>query len=214
MDFLPFDPDAEIARHRRRLPHWIQAGYTYFVSFRLADSLTATVRRAIERERRNWLEKHGLSSADDLANLPERIQRDYRNHFSEKIESLLDAGHGTCLLKKPANAAVVGNALNHFSGERYHLDAWVAMHNHVHLLICPLASHRLSVILQSIKRHSSREINRLENRTGAPLWLDENFDHLVRSTDQLERFRRYIAANPRNAGLRPGEYLLQRGADL
>jgi putative transposase len=33
------------------------------------------------------------------------------------------------------------------------------------------------------------------------------FDHLVRSPEEFERLRRYIAENPATAGLSPGEYL-------
>ena len=36
------------------------------------------------------------------------------------------------------------------------------------------------------------------------------FDHLVRSPEQYEYLRRYIADNPRKAGLKPGEYLYRR----
>jgi len=36
------------------------------------------------------------------------------------------------------------------------------------------------------------------------LW-QESFDHLVRSADQFESLRSYIASNPAAAGLRPEE---------
>ena len=71
-------------------------------------------------------------------------------------------------------------------------------------------SHSLSSILQSWKGFSAREINRLLGRKGA-LWMDENFDHIVRSSEQLAHFQRYLAANPVKARLREGEfYLWQR----
>ena len=41
-------------------------------------------------------------------------------------------------------------------------------------------------------------------RTGK-LWLGESFDHIVRSGEQLEYFRKYIADNPEK--LRQGEFL-------
>src|ERR1019366_667968 len=36
--FKPLNKEAEIHKHRRRLPHWEQDGCTYFVTFRLADA--------------------------------------------------------------------------------------------------------------------------------------------------------------------------------
>lgn len=37
-------------------------------------------------------------------------------------------------------------------------------------------------------------------------WQQEPFDHLVRSPDQYDYLREYIADNPSKAGLRPGDY--------
>jgi len=40
-------------------------------------------------------------------------------------------------------------------------------------------------------------------------WHEESFDHLVRTPEQFEYLRRYIADNPNEAMLRAGEYLYQ-----
>ena len=37
--FTPFDLNKSVRRYIRHLPHWRQDGTTYFVTFRLADSL-------------------------------------------------------------------------------------------------------------------------------------------------------------------------------
>ena len=37
-------------------------------------------------------------------------------------------------------------------------------------------------------------------------WQEESFDHLVRSPDEFEHLRRYIAENPLKANLRKSEY--------
>src|SRR2546422_373041 len=42
-------------RHRGRLPHWESPGATYFVTFRLADSLPRAMLASIEWERRDIL---------------------------------------------------------------------------------------------------------------------------------------------------------------
>ncbi|MCB1230508.1 MAG: transposase [Verrucomicrobiae bacterium] len=213
VDFLPFDPDVEISRSRRRLPHWFQNGRTYFVTFRLADSLPKSVRETIAHEKEIWLKQHGLSSRDEIKLLPAAKQDQFRNRFTRRIESLLDQGLGNCALRTPENAKLVADAFHFFDGERYRLDSFVIMPNHVHLLVCPQSPHFLSTILQSWKRHTARQINLRLGKTGSPFWLDENFDHIVRNSDQLERFRRYIAENPVKAGLREGEFLFSAVSD-
>jgi len=39
MGFVPSDPDGEVGRFRRHLPHWNQRGKIYFVTSRLGDSI-------------------------------------------------------------------------------------------------------------------------------------------------------------------------------
>ena len=93
-----------------------------------------------------------------------------------------------------------------------HIDAReaVIMPTHVHLLMEPLGGHDLSRILQGIKGASAREINKLTGVTGT-LWLDESYDHIVRSEKQYWRFVRYITENPTKDGLRDDEYWLYKG---
>jgi len=56
------------------------------------------------------------------------------------------------------------------------------------------------------KRFTARRINKLVNRTGV-FWQTDQFDHLVRSPQQFENFQKYIAKNPRKAGLADGKSL-------
>jgi hypothetical protein len=60
------------------------------------------------------------------------VQREYHNRFSGAIERWLDAGHGSCVLRRHDCAEVVANALRHFDGERIAQIARVVMPNHVH----------------------------------------------------------------------------------
>jgi hypothetical protein len=41
--------------------------------------------------------------------------------------------------------------------------------------------------------------------------MDENFDHIVRSSEQLQHFQHYIAQNPLRTGLKAGTFLLGQG---
>jgi hypothetical protein len=53
--FIPFDEHRELRVYRRSLPHWRQDGATYFVTFRLGDSIPVNVTQAWNDERRRWI---------------------------------------------------------------------------------------------------------------------------------------------------------------
>jgi REP element-mobilizing transposase RayT len=81
----------------------------------------------------------------------------------------------------------------------YHLHAYAVMANHVHLLVTP--SVEVSKMMQSLKRFTAREGNRILARTERPFWQDESYDRLVRDEQEFQRIVRYIEMNPVNAGL-------------
>jgi REP element-mobilizing transposase RayT len=86
-------------------------------------------------------------------------------------------------------------------GSGYALDAFVVMPNHVHALVSPHDGVDLNQITKAWKRVSAHLVNRLLDRKGT-LWQEESWDHIVRDAGHLDRFRRYIEANP--ARLRRG----------
>jgi REP element-mobilizing transposase RayT len=192
------------------LPHWRQDGCTYFVTFRLADSLP---RHRLEELRtlrneafqamgvRTWEEARRRASADELTRL--------RRTLSRSLESLLDAGSGECILRDPEVAGIVSTALQHFHGAKVLTGDHVIMPNHVHALLQPLPGYALEDILRSVKGFSARQINRRLGCAG-PLWQAESYDHIVRDVDALERIQGYIRANPEKAGLRSGFHLVAR----
>jgi REP element-mobilizing transposase RayT len=83
------------------------------------------------------------------------------------------------------------------------------MEGTTHALVEPLEKHTLGAILQRWKGASARMINQVLRRSGT-LWQAETFDHIVRSEAQFDHYRRYIAENPRKAGLTDG-YVLGMG---
>jgi hypothetical protein len=125
-----FNPYTEIQQTENRLPHWQQEGAVYFVTFRLADSVPKELLDRWADERESWLRVHPPP-------LSQEHEREYHERFSGEIERCLDAGHGQCMLREAAMAKVVGDALQHFEGERCHQVAWVVMPNHVHALFIP-----------------------------------------------------------------------------
>src|SRR5947209_3678311 len=73
------------------------------------------------------------------------------------------------------------------------------MANHVHLLITPLVP--VSKLMQSLKRFTAREGNRIMDVINQPFWQDESYDRLVRDEIEFERIANYIEMNPVNAGV-------------
>lgn len=164
--------DSVRIRSRGRLPHWEQSGSTYFVTFRLADSLPR-----------------------------EALQRATTATHSKQIGHLLDAGRGECILRIPKVAGIMRDALKRFDGDRYDLCAWCIMPNHVHVIFRPKGEQKIEGILHSWKSYSANRIQREASFQGA-IWQREYFDHLVRFPGELERLVRYVAENPERAGLK------------
>jgi dGTP triphosphohydrolase/REP element-mobilizing transposase RayT len=192
--FRGFDEFAEVDVTRRRLPHWRQEGVTYFVTFRLADSIPADKLVYLEEERSRWLQSHPEPWT-------EQQKRDYYERFTVPIERWLDAGYGSCVLRDERASKTVADALQHFDGDRYILGAWVVMPNHVHVLVTPKGSQTLADILHSWKSFTAHEINRQLNRSGQ-LWQHESYDHMVRNDPSRFRISQYIERNPEFAGLK------------
>ena len=204
LPFTPFDKSRPASIYTRGLPHWQQDGATYFVTFRLADSLPQDVYRRWDEERMAALrevEQAVKLSEPKRDELRDKIEEEYR----EKLERHLDKGIGTCCLRDPALSQIVENALHHFDGERYLLGSYVIMPNHVHALVRPVMEHKLPDILQSWKSFTAKEANKSLGQSGE-FWQAESFDHLVRTGEQLEKFGRYIFENPTKAHLSNGEY--------
>jgi carbamoylphosphate synthase large subunit/REP element-mobilizing transposase RayT len=199
--FRGFDPYGEVIQRRRNLPHREQPQTTYFVTFRLADSVPQKLLQDWGEEQGTWLKFHPKPWDWKTA-------REYHRRFVEEREDWLDRGHGSCLLRDLRTAEIVADALRFFDGERYHLDAFVVMPNHVHALVQPTGNNSLSEILHSWKSFTANEINRVTSRR-EELWMHESYDHIVRDWEELLNWRRYIAKNPEKARLRDTEFVLQ-----
>ena len=58
----------------------------------------------------------------------------------------------------------------------------------------------LSEVVRALKSFSAREINRLRNSPGVPVWQRNYYDHVMRDDEDLNRIREYILDNPANWG--------------
>ncbi|MGD9816309.1 MAG: transposase [Hyphomonadaceae bacterium] len=116
------------------------------------------------------------------------------------VDREMDAGHGSRLLARSANAQIVQDCLLHDDGERYALVAWCVMRTHVHALVELRFEAKLAEIVQTWKSVTAHAINRSEGRNGR-LWRREYFDRFMRNGQQLASTIAYIENNPVAAGL-------------
>ena len=192
---MTFDPDIQV-RHGAFLPHWTKEGAVYHVCIRLADSLPQSKLKEWKEERQEIVRY--AERQKRLLTKSEQQRLDFL--LSGKVEEWLDAGRGSCFLQQERIAELVANTLKFFDGERYKLFAWCIMPNHVHVTVQPI-THTLPEILNSWKKFTAREANKILEREGQPFWQREYFDHLIRNQEYRERTVEYVWRNSDKAGL-------------
>jgi len=178
---------AEVNTTRANLPHWEQCGITYYITFRLADSLPNEKLTSLRDERSAWLACHPEPWDDATA-------AEYRNEFDGRVQKWLDAGYGSCIMKDASCRQIVENVLRRFDRIRYVLYAFVVMPNHVHVLFAPLAGQTSAGLLRQWKGVSAHELNTLRETRGV-VWQKESWDTLVRNQRHFQNILTYIHAN-------------------
>jgi len=197
----------DIANLSGNLPHWRQDSVTYFVTFRTADSLPQEKLNQWQAEKEAWLKQQ--PEPHDA-----QTRKEFYEKFPERLQRWLDQGFGECLLQKPNLRDIVEKALRHFDGERYDIDEFVVMPNHVHVVVTPKTDYQLSGILHSWRSFTANAINKETGKSGA-FWQKESFDHIIRNPDQLEKIRGYIrdhSAYHGGSGILPLEEKRQSGS--
>lgn len=229
--FQSFDPDGKRRTYSRNLPHWRQAGTTYFVTLRQQDSIPKRVLAEWLDIRARWLAANGLSSVtqeEETARfmsrydrIPIGVRRLFERKQSRFFHEQLDRCHGSCVLRREAPRRIVSESLHFFDGDRLWLGDFVVMPNHVHALMTPCQGWKLEQLLGSIKKWSARRIGEWmqEQNIEAPqgqsestigFWQGESYDRIVRDRVELAAFRDYIADNPDKARLASAEYTYYR----
>ena len=195
LDFKPF--------YSKALPHIQPPGAILFVTYRLAGSIPQAVVRQLLQERAT--REREIMRLTDSEKQRAQLQVMHKQLFGQ-WDTVLDKGkNGPMWLREQAVAQIVADSLHYLDGERYTLDCYTIMSNHVHVVFQPLeeadgAYHALPRIMHSLKGFTATKANRLLGRSGA-FWQHESYDHVVRNEDALHRIRRYILDNPVKAGL-------------
>jgi REP element-mobilizing transposase RayT len=190
-------------RDRGRLPRWEKESATYFITFRLADSLPKSALDRIESERQAI-----VKTANQLHRALSTDERRKIQHLSTPVvEQFLDNGTGACHLRNPAIADELAATLTYLDEKRYRLFAWCVMPNHVHVVVRLFPGQTLATVVHSWKSFSAKHANRALGLKGA-FWQREYYDHLLRSEAELER-----AMNPVKAKLRDWKWVWVWGRD-
>ncbi len=169
--------------NRGYLPHWDFPRALQAVTFRLADSVPASVIK-------NW--KKELETITDDDELQRQLHRNIA-HYE-------DAGHGSAIFCDRRCAEIVKNELLRHAGSMYQLHEWCVMPNHVHVLMM-LSEHQvLCDVVKQWKGATSIKLNRLLGQSGR-LWQPDYYDRYVRDMDHFYNCRSYIRNNPVKAGL-------------
>ena len=191
--FIPILTDVRV-RTRGYLPHWEMANATYFITYRLHDSLPPHVLHALDEERRHLTRMYNNgATALDRARI--------RLAFEQTFDRVLDAGYGAAHLADERIARVVVENLMHCAAERYEVLAWCVMPTHVHVVMQMIGDQQLAAIVHAWKSYTAKRANAILNRSGT-FWAREYFDRIVRSPEDLSRTIEYVIRNPVKAGLR------------
>ena len=94
----------------------------------------------------------------------------------------------------------------HDTGKKFDLRISVVMPDHVHMILTPLVKreamevYSLAEIMDAVKGASAHKINRALGREGR-VWQSESFDHVLRSSENLDAKIIYVLENPVRRGL-------------
>ena len=189
--------------YRRKLPHIHPLTGTFFVTYRLRNSMPVSVRQQLGEEF-DAEKTRFAKSGEDLSKFIDELNRRYFGRF----DALLDlCEFSPAHLSVEAVAQMVANSWHFWDEHRIDLIAFTIMPNHVHVVFTLIGEqtesgkmNSLRRQMHSVKSYSAHKANGLLALSGE-FWEEESYDRLVRDTSELLRIVRYVLNNPVKAGL-------------
>ncbi|MCI0663242.1 MAG: hypothetical protein L0220_19420 [Acidobacteria bacterium] len=165
--------------YRRKLPHIQPPGAAFFITSRLAGSLPAKI----------WLDLR--TRLEDIYT-GQTIDIEQENQWFEEYEQHLhEKSQGPFWLEDNRIAAIVAATLHHFDQERYRLDAYCVISNHIHIVLMPLPKTRQAIEAQldgRLVNDTNGNIGYLDNgRQFVPI----TFHSLASIMHSIKRFTAY-----------------------
>jgi putative transposase len=174
--------------HKRKLPHLHPSSGTFFITYRLVNSLPMEIINNLKEEYRNENDTVIISPGKDS----------YFVAVDEYLDKCIPAKKHLLI---PRIAQINKQAIHHFDNKYYQLICYCIMSNHIHLVIkLTEDAPDISQIMHSIKRYTAKESNMILGKQG-PFWTAESYDHLVRNDATLKNIVSYVLNNPVKAGL-------------
>ncbi|MBM3329716.1 MAG: hypothetical protein FJY67_09650 [Calditrichaeota bacterium] len=90
---------------------------------------------------------------------------------------------------------MISASIKFFDGKRLTLDAYVVMHDHVHVVLSPKDKWKLEQLVYSLKRFTATKMV-MEFSRGGPVWQREYYDHIIRNQSDWEEKVNYVLTNP------------------
>ena len=177
--------------HRRNLPHLYYNDGTYFITYRLFGSMPKEILSELNKLSNQEL-KIGFNQLELL-----KIE-----NILNKYEELLNTNNYLPrYLSNESIAEICQRTIHYYDDNQYKLICYCIMPNHIHLIFTLLPNNKgISKIMQSIKRTSANESNKVLNKEGT-FWQAESFDRLIRDDKELYFTINYVLENPVKAGL-------------
>lgn len=185
--------------YRRHLPHYQLDNSYYFITYRLVNSLSLNLINTLKEE--YFYEKKMILRLINIFEREEQLYNLQKMYFG-KFDYHLDRSL-RCVnyLSDDRIAKIVCDAMMFLDGKDYSLISYCVMPNHVHMLIhVERFLKPLYKIMQSLKRYTARESNKIINLSGH-FWQQESYDHIVRNSNELKNIINYITNNPFKAGI-------------
>ncbi|MCD4792508.1 MAG: diaminopimelate epimerase [Bacteroidales bacterium] len=180
-----------IPEYRRNLPHFQPKDGVFFITFRLHGTLPKHITESIKD---NYEVEIAKCKNQNEKN---EVHKEYFEEYDSLLDSFELSGN---LLKEDKNAEIVKEAIHYRDGKDYTLICYTIMLNHVHLIFYK-AQKQVFRILGSLKRHTSRQINLLNDTTGTKVWQKESYDNLIKNRNELATKIKFTVNNPVKAGL-------------
>jgi putative transposase len=123
--------------------------------------------------------------------------RGYLPHFDANnlVQHIVLGGEVGVKLTEGTLAKLIEDTLLYFDGQRYDLQAWCIMPDHVHVGVVFYPDHLMGKVIWAWKSWITNRYMK------AKIFEVDYFDRYVRTLNQAERLPNYIESNPVKAGL-------------
>lgn len=179
--------------HRDTHPHWVVDYGCYAVTLRCRGSLPKMVQVQLRE----------IGVALEAVEPASKEAEHYRRRHFAILEHALDRADGFCPFKNKEAARCMMDFLESYDFEGLSFNHWVIMPNHLHLITAPVVCREIDVFLDAWYRFKSRSARAINQNLGCKgrFWQSSWYDRWIRSSNELEKWLRYLAQNPVKAGL-------------